>query len=796
MRIKLISALSALALACPSSVLSEPLTLEILLGLETFGRIEIDPSGSVAVFEERRARGDLPRYDLQPEGAVRYARIYRFNTEAPSEIRPLLPMEEDAGYTMGPFSADGSRLVVFRLQDLAFRLGIVDLRAGTVAWSDLSPESGAWGRSVQWISNNELLVLGMPDGALPPRLAMQNATQTRLPGLWAQAARGEPAFVSVGQGASAEVRETRTLWRVNADTGDAAVLTQGEFLDFEASPDGSQVAVLRDGPLAPPPGLDMSTELRRARSLRLVDTRTGLSVDPPEAVDISTSLLGWSADSSALLVMDIGAAPARLLSVTSSGAVRDRTPAGVTPDTTVDVFASPTAHAAWLGDGAVVRGTRNGRLGWWAQRGTEVVASSSLSEGGRVLAQGQEAALLEDRGRILRLRPDLSSEDLGPTGSLSRPLGIFGHRRATDPMGADQAEVIGEGGRLCRVFADAQPFPSPCVAASPGATINWDRKISVGIGREGRGLDGLEIRSDAGSEIVRRLNPELENVYVPEPHLITGPTGARGWLYLPETETSEPPPVIVIPYPGKAYPTAPRAMSPEAVQMTLNGGLLVAAGYAVIYPDLPANAEPSAGLADRILAVVDAAATDRLIDADRIGLWGHSFGAWSVVMSATQSSRFKAVVAVNGPYNLPLFLAGMSPHQRMQGGNTIDAIGGARWLETGQAGMIQAYWSDPERYRRGSPFEHADRITAPILLFHGEMDIAPVQAEQMYAALVRLQRPAALTYLFGEDHSIHNPGNARIYYEQLTAWFDQYLKPETPRSGPAIAAATLPSTPE
>ena len=71
MRIKLISALSALALACPSSVLSEPLTLETLLGLETFGRIEIDPSGSVAVFEERRARGDLPRYDLQPEGAVR-----------------------------------------------------------------------------------------------------------------------------------------------------------------------------------------------------------------------------------------------------------------------------------------------------------------------------------------------------------------------------------------------------------------------------------------------------------------------------------------------------------------------------------------------------------------------------------------------------------------------------------------------------------------------------------------------------------------------------------------------------
>lgn len=84
----------------------------------------------------------------------------------PSEIHPLLPMDDDAGYTMGPFSPDGSRLVVFRLHGLTFRLGIVDLRAGAVVWSDLSPESGAWGRSVQWISNVELLVLGMPEGVL------------------------------------------------------------------------------------------------------------------------------------------------------------------------------------------------------------------------------------------------------------------------------------------------------------------------------------------------------------------------------------------------------------------------------------------------------------------------------------------------------------------------------------------------------------------------------------------------------------------------------------------------------
>ena len=109
--------------------------------------------------------------------------------------------------------------------------------------------------------------------------------------------------------------------------------------------------------------------------------------------------------------------------------------------------------------------------------------------------------------------------------------------------------------------------------------------------------------------------------------------------------------------------------------------------------------------------------------------------------------------------------------------------------------MVQSYWTDPERYRRGSPFENADRIAAPVLLIHGELDFLGAHAEQMYAALVRLRRPAALTYLFGEDHSIHNPGNARIYYDQLTAWFDRYLRPEVPRSGSAIAVARPPSTP-
>ncbi|MNV20095.1 Prolyl oligopeptidase family protein [compost metagenome] len=110
--------------------------------------------------------------------------------------------------------------------------------------------------------------------------------------------------------------------------------------------------------------------------------------------------------------------------------------------------------------------------------------------------------------------------------------------------------------------------------------------------------------------------------------------------------------------------------------------------------------------------------------------------------------------------------------------------------------MRTSYWSDPERYRRGSAFEQADRITAAVLLVQGEMDHGTGEADGMYAALRRLQRPAALLFLIGEDHGIHNPGNARIYYEQVIGWFDRHLAASEPPVAPSTVEPRLPSAPE
>ncbi|ALJ08403.1 MAG: prolyl oligopeptidase family serine peptidase [Caulobacteraceae bacterium] len=789
MRMVVLVLAGLLATACPALARQEPLTVDVILGLESFGRVAIDPSGAVAVFEERRARGDLPRHDLEAEGANRYARLYRIDLDAPDRPRPLLVMEESAGYSVGAFSPSGRRLAVSRLRNDEWRLGIVEMATGHVVWTEVAPELGLWGRSLEWLSDDALVVLGMPDGALPPRLAGPRAEQARLLALRAAATAGSPAAITVGGDGPPEALPARRLWRIDAVTGEAAAIADGPFLDLEASPDGRYAALLLDGPLLPPPSADTASEVRRARGLGIVDLITGAAVRPPEAGNISTSLLAWSPASHALLVAAIGEAPARILTVAPDGAARDVTPAGAHPTTPIDFQGMATAEGGWLGETPIFKGRSGAREGWFVAR-ADAPPLVSLSPDARLVAEGRSSVLFTSGGRIIRLGADGERADLGAAMSAVNPRGPFGLRAQSGPMKAAFAVAARPDGRLCQVWADPEP-ESRCVAATPGGAISWSREISLDRSVSEAEPDMLRLQRGPRREVVWRLNPELDEISVAAPRRITGVGGAGGWLYPPSNPTAAPP-VIVVPYQGEAYPAPPWWMRRESTSLSLAPQLMVAAGYAILIPDLPATPEPADGLAQRILSVVDAAAAEGLVDADRIGLWGWSFGAWSAVMSAAQSPRFDAVVALNGPMNFSTVIGDVGSTLRLEGGHALAATAGARWLESGQAEMRDAYWRAPDRYRRNSPFEQADRITAPTLLVVGEYDLMLGQSEQLYGALHRLNRPVAITLLIGEDHGVQSPGNIRLYYDQVRDWFDRHLRGS---GGPAVPASDAPRPP-
>ena len=800
------AALALMALAC--SARSEPVTVDALLNEEDIGEIRIDPTGQYAVVERLAPFSRLPRYDFQFEGAVRYGRLDLVPLSGPASLTPLLPMEGDAGYTAGPFSPDGARLAVFRLQGETWRLGVVDILRRSVIWTDVAPETGAWGRSVEWLSNDSLAVIGSFDGGLPRFLTRTRLAQSLAPALWRIAAEGSGVAVAVN-GASPHVpRPPRTaLWRTDAGTGRSEHIATGDFLDLEASPDGALVALFTDAPIEQPRGNDVVAQLPRSRALTLVDMNSRRAYRPEATMGLAANLLAWSPDSSALLVYAEGrdrSSPG-YVSVDRRGDAHRINLHGVRPKTGQDAFFSLAPLAGWLAGSPLIFGTGAGedRAEWWRIGKHDAgKAAPALGSPGALLAvglrhvivsDGADAVLVDDSGAVRRL---------GPKAATNRTDGPIGFRSATDPMKAKWTTFRDHDGRICRIHSadrsqDCRPSPAP-----DARLFSWSTGASIRQERAASGVTSVDrIDPDGRSTGLLALNPHLETIRFSTPVRILNDAGVSGWLYLPpDLAPGEKAPLVAIPYMGSASTTPPREMEAGSRSVYRNGQVLIAAGYAVLFPDLPAVDDPSVGVADRILAVVDAAAASYPIDTARVGLWGHSFGAWTAVMAAAQSDRFAAVVAMNGAYDPASVIGSTTLGARLEGDMDFMAASNVVWLESGQAHMFGPYWRDRERYRRNSAWELADHITAPVMFVVGDLDHGLAQAEQMYGALYRLGRPVALVTFFGEDHVIFSPGNVREMYARTIGWFDLHLadgSASLPASGAAgKQSVRIPSRPE
>lgn len=787
---RFIGALSALSLAAAASpVAAEPVTLDLLLALEAFGQIGVAPGGRRIVVERQRALGDLPRYDYGFSGALRYADLYVGEPGTSSPLVPLLPSAPDAGYTLGAFSPDGRRLAIHRLQGDLWRLGIVDLETGAVVWTEVAPLTSDWGRALEWASNERLIVLGTPDGSLPRRVAEDRRVQEHLPALWRATSRGEASFVLNEAGpdrSSAPAPPRNVLWSIDASTGAAATLAEGDLIDLELSYDGRTAAVVIDGPTERAPADGLVREPRRKRSLLLVDLATGEQRRPEAANDIAATLLVWSPQTSDLLVYSregIGC----FLRVSSSGVAHSVPMGPVIPTVPLVDGIGYVPSAGWLNGRPVVFGRVSGtaRSDWWAldAAGPSNLTAALAAPGairaqrtnGIVVVNGEDLIAIDAMGRTSLLGGVVAS----PHRSTPPPVrSIFG------PMKTEFVLARSEG-LVCRI-GQGSPRCGPAPDDSVVSVTDEGVVLTVANANDGSRRLLAAPPTAQPAAVLMTLNPELAEVDFPKARRVTGRDGASGWLYLPTGDG--PFPVVAIPYPGKEREAPPEEMRPGSRSAMWTGQLLVTAGYAVVYPDLADRPDPSEDLAVRILSVVDAAAGSAPIDRDRIGLWGWSFGAWASVLATAQSDRIDAVVVLNGPYDRLSTLGTTSVRARMDGGMQSFATDNARWLETGQAGMGATYWDDPERYRRNSAVELADRIFAPVLIMSGDLDFGIAQGELLFGALNRLDRRAALITFFGEEHGLISPGNISQMHAQAINWFDRYLR-ENALSTPAAIAS-------
>jgi len=149
-------------------------------------------------------------------------------------------------------------------------------------------------------------------------------------------------------------------------------------------------------------------------------------------------------------------------------------------------------------------------------------------------------------------------------------------------------------------------------------------------------------------------------------------------------------------------------------------------------------------------------------DRDRIGIAGHSYGAFMTANLLAHSDLFRGGIARSGAYNRTLTPFGFQNEQR-------------------------TFWQVPDLYARMSPFWHANKVNEPILLTHGEADnnsgTFPIQSERFYMALKGHGATVRYVTLPHEAHGYAARESVLHTLAEMINWMDKWVKNAPPRTG-------------
>ena len=243
-------------------------------------------------------------------------------------------------------------------------------------------------------------------------------------------------------------------------------------------------------------------------------------------------------------------------------------------------------------------------------------------------------------------------------------------------------------------------------------------------------------------------------------------------------------PVITWAYGGATIPGADEYFLDPYMAGIYNLRLYAAEGYAVLIPSIPLKRDGTqdhlTALAASVLPAIDKLAAMGIADPARVGVLGQSYGGYTALGLATQTNRFRAVVAIAPLSDLTANYGAFDATARGYSGIEHEKSANATISEVGPAALQGPPYQEPDRYRRNSPLNFVDRVTAPVLLIHGERDIrgSPYQSEAFFTGLWRQGKTARILRYWGEDHALAaSPATVRSVVNEITNWFDKYLAP-------------------
>ncbi|MDO8652592.1 MAG: prolyl oligopeptidase family serine peptidase [Undibacterium sp.] len=208
---------------------------------------------------------------------------------------------------------------------------------------------------------------------------------------------------------------------------------------------------------------------------------------------------------------------------------------------------------------------------------------------------------------------------------------------------------------------------------------------------------------------------------------------------------------------------------PPAPAQNINVTRYVSNGYIVLRPDIVyQTGYPGKSAMRTVLPAIRQVIAKGYVDPKRVGIQGHSWGAYQINYLITHSNTFRAAEAG----------AAMA--------DMVSGYGGIRWgtgmsrafqYEKQQSRIAGTPWDSTAKFIANSPIFAVDKVQTPYLTIHNDEDDAVpyYQAIEFFTALRRLGKEAYWFNYNGEKHGLKERDNMKHYTVHMSEFFDHYL---------------------
>ncbi len=288
------------------------------------------------------------------------------------------------------------------------------------------------------------------------------------------------------------------------------------------------------------------------------------------------------------------------------------------------------------------------------------------------------------------------------------------------------------------------------------------------------------VDEDFGNPVqLTNTNPQQEKYYWADDELVHF-TNKRGeelqgrLIYPANYEPGQQYPMIVLIY--EQLSQSLHGYSMPSRTSAYNQRRFSSEGYFVFMPDITYELNrPGMSAVESVVPAVEKVLESGMIDADKIGLTGHSWGGYQTNFIITQTDLFSSAVA-----GAPLV-------------NLISMYNSIYWssgfhqgyiFETSQGRFPYPWWEDKESFLENSPLHQIENSETPLLLMFGTDDGAVPfnQGVELYTTMRRMHKEFVMLVYEGEGHGLGRRENQIDYANRAMQWHAYYLLGEEPES--------------